>query len=159
MSDFKIVESAEEIDALIEEFEDLQPLDTVLLAQIYRPNGGQATWGDEYVATSVGEWQADPSDNSVWETAELDSELPDASIKLFRHDGAVLHYQSYRWASAAEVAPLLIDTYYGDNTIKLDTLADFAEWLEDEHGLDEDSRATSLIVAALLRHVADQLTN
>lgn len=158
MSDLKIVESAEEIDALIEEFEDLQPLDTVLLAQIYRPNGGQATWGEEYVATSVGEWQAETEMNG-WETAELDSTLPHASIKLFQHDGAVLHYQSYRWASAAEVAPLLIDTYYGDNTIKLDTLADFAEWLEDEHGLDEDSRATNVIVAALLRHVADQLTN
>lgn len=112
-----------------------------------------------YCRLSVCDWLADHSDRRVWETAELDSKLPDASIKLFRHDGVVLHYQSYRWASAAEVAPLLIDTYYGDNTIKLDTLADFAEWLEDEHGLDEDSRATSSIVAALLRHVADQLTN
>lgn len=158
MSDLKVSESAEEVAALIEEFEDLKPEGTVLLTQIYRPNGGQATWGEEWVADSVGEWQADPSDESEWETAELDSSLPDPSIKLFRRDGAVLHYQSYRWASAAEIAPLLIDTYYGGDSIKLDSLPDFAEWLEDEHGL-EDTPAINIIVATLLRHVADQLTN
>ena len=159
MNDLKIAESAESVEALIEDFSDLQPLETVLLTQIYRPNGGQPLWSEEWIATSVGDWQDDPSDESVWETAELDSTLPDASIKLFRHDGAVLHYQSWRWASAAKVAHLLIDTYYGDNHIKLDSFVDFSNWLEEDQGLEQDSETANVIIAALLRHVADQLTN
>ena len=158
MSDLKIAESVEEVEKLIEEFCDLQPLETVLLTQIYRPNGGQPTWGEEWVADFVGEWTSDPSEATAWETAELDSTLPDASIKLFRHDGAVLHYQSWRWASAAKVAHLLIDNYYGNNHITLGSIVDFSKWLEDE-GLDQDSKAANVIIAALLRHVADQLTS
>ena len=158
MNDLKIVDSVEEVESLIDEFCALQPLETVLLTQIYRPNGGQPTWGEEWVSDFVGEWTSDPSKATAWETAELDSTLPDASIKLFRHDGAVLHYQSWRWAYAAKVADLLIDNYYGNERITLGSIVDFSKWLEDE-GLDQDSKAANVIIAALLRHLADQLTN
>jgi hypothetical protein len=58
----------------------------------------------------------------------------------------------------SKVPHLLIDNYYGNEHITLGSIVDFSKWLEDE-GLDQDSKAANVIIAALLRHVADQLTN
>jgi hypothetical protein len=63
----------------------------------YRPNGGVATWQYYDIDADDADALADVTAQE-WESAEVDGEV----LKLFRHDGPVLHYQSL---GPAEVTP------------------------------------------------------
>ncbi len=87
-------EISSEQDALVAKVEKFfEPREgKVLKTQFYRPNGGQATWSK---LTWLPDEPEEEGDYGVWESAEVH---PDGDeMTLFRHDGPVLHYESFLW--------------------------------------------------------------